>query len=179
MGAGTFITEADGSDLAIAFQAAREAAAYEHGHGGYTGTLAEKDDVVVIEATPLNPNAAYALATRLINEGDPRVDDKWGPAGAIAVNRDTREVTFTGLSAASTEEADLLVAAKVEAYRKRTCRRGEKIIAASTYAYSTVASTSVRGSRHITNATVVVTIRKAKNAAPTTDGWVLFGWASS
>jgi len=106
MGAEIFSTYQSGKDVAQAFREAVNAAAWEHGHGGYTGTLAEKDDYVVIggdgaelqprmnwtrlevewpDATPVSLGQAQATADRLLDEADPRVDDKWGPAGAIAV----------------------------------------------------------------------------------------------
>ena len=85
MGAHDFTVLAEGEDLQRAFAAARENAAYEHGHGGYTGTVAEKDQVVVIERTPLTETAAHATAQALLDAGDSRIADKWGPAGAIAV----------------------------------------------------------------------------------------------
>jgi hypothetical protein len=64
-----------------AFRAAQDRARYESGHRGYTGTIAEKHDFTMIECKPRqNP---YNLARKLINDQDPRVDDKWGPAGCI------------------------------------------------------------------------------------------------
>lgn len=42
MGADNFRNVQAGPDMAHAFSAAHEEAAYEHGHGGYTGTIAEK-----------------------------------------------------------------------------------------------------------------------------------------
>lgn len=114
MGAQTFEQFQTGDDVFAAFERAVEAAAWEHGHGGYTGTLAEKDSFVVIDKDgdtvhaklgspyypvsawgaarrditypPLDPlpwDAASALADRLIEQRDARIDDKWGPAGAI------------------------------------------------------------------------------------------------
>ena len=43
MGACNFTTYEFGKDSKDAFKTAREEALYMHGHGGYTGTLAEKD----------------------------------------------------------------------------------------------------------------------------------------
>ena len=85
MGAEQFAVYAGGSDLQLAFAAAREAAAFEHGHAGYSGTIAEKGSLVVVERTPMTQSAAYDAAWALIDADDPRVEDKWGPAGAIAV----------------------------------------------------------------------------------------------
>jgi hypothetical protein len=90
MGALTFETDAEGADVAKAFQAAVDQALYDHGHSGYTGTIAEKDSYVVIESTPMTPEAAEELADKLVRDNDERICDKWGPAGAIAVKGGTR-----------------------------------------------------------------------------------------
>jgi hypothetical protein len=85
MGASTFGTYKVGVNVEEVFWAAVADAQYEHGHGGYSGTIAEKNAVTVIQATPIPLQEARVLARRLIREGDSRIDDKWGPAGAIAV----------------------------------------------------------------------------------------------
>src|SRR4051812_2169639 len=81
--------------LAQAFSRAVAQAGWDHGHSGYTGSLAEKGEVVLIPVSPgpglpptnngVDYKTALAEADRLIQEGDERVDDKWGPAGAIRV----------------------------------------------------------------------------------------------
>ena len=43
MGAETFYEITKEKDCSTAFSDLREQACYEHGHGGYTGTIAEKD----------------------------------------------------------------------------------------------------------------------------------------
>lgn len=89
MGACTFVTRSHGRDVQQAFRAAVEDAKWTHGHGGYTGTIAEKREVTVIgEATGWRE--AAEMANRLLAENDERIDDKWGPAGAIRVS-DTKE----------------------------------------------------------------------------------------
>lgn len=88
MGASDFSQYQKGSAVADAFHDAVENARFEHGSGGYSGTLAEKGDYVVLERTPLERSAAYALADRLMSADDPRISDKWGPAGAIPVAAD-------------------------------------------------------------------------------------------
>lgn len=83
MGANTFMTEAQGKNAQEAFNNAVEQARYDYGHAGYTGSIAEKNSFVVI---PLPAGEdAHVHANRLIEEGDPRVDDKWGDAGCIAL----------------------------------------------------------------------------------------------
>lgn len=120
MGAETFEQferrQGDDDTVEKAFGRAVERAAYDYGHAGYTGTLAEKHDVVLIagdggavqrrygrayfpvsayggarqdvewpETDPVDLTTARATADRLIESQDERVDDKWGPAGAIRV----------------------------------------------------------------------------------------------
>jgi hypothetical protein len=86
MGAQTFLVRSKGHDDNIqkAFWAAQEEAAWEYGHGGYTGTLAEKYEWVEFDdVEPLPLEEARAKAESLLD--DPRVDDKWGPAGALRI----------------------------------------------------------------------------------------------
>lgn len=86
MGACTFMTTAKGANPREAFKAAVAEARYMHGHGGYTGTIAEKSDYVIIDLPPGRlPND---FAHELIEKADARIDSKWGPAGAIRLNAD-------------------------------------------------------------------------------------------
>lgn len=89
MGAAVFEQYADGTDVVVAFADARRAAADEHGHGGYSGTLAEKDNYVVVTHQSMSLDQARQLARDLIDRQDRRINDKWGPAGAIPVRSST------------------------------------------------------------------------------------------
>lgn len=81
MGAMTFFQEGRGANAQDAFTSAVQHAQWEHGHGGYSGTLAEKHEYTII---PLPAGEdPRDFAERLIEEGDDRIDDKWGPAGCI------------------------------------------------------------------------------------------------
>ena len=81
MGADVFMITATGVSARDAFVNAREEALYEYGHRGYTGTIAEKDSFNVIALKEgLKP---YEYADELIDGGDPRIDNKWGPAGCF------------------------------------------------------------------------------------------------
>ena len=91
MGAEAFTTYAEGADVAAAFRAAVEQAQYDYGHAGYTGSVAEKDEYIVIDSPPLSENDAEALADKLIRDNDERICDKWGPAGAIPVHGESRD----------------------------------------------------------------------------------------
>ncbi len=89
MGASTFLQIGKGKTLHDAFETARDQAAWEYGHAGYTGTLAEKNDYVLISAKPMTEEKARALAHQLMDKADPRIHDKWGPAGAIRIDTET------------------------------------------------------------------------------------------
>ena len=81
MGATTFMQKAKGTSPGNAFTNAVTKAQYDHGHGGYTGTIAEKHDFIVI-AVP-DGEDPRGFAAQLIDSGDPRIDNKWGPAGCV------------------------------------------------------------------------------------------------
>jgi hypothetical protein len=84
MGSAVFLTAQRGDNAEEAFFEAVRRAKYDYGHAGYTGTIAEKDAYVVI---PLPEGEdAIEFANRLIEDYDPRIDDKWGPAGCIPLN---------------------------------------------------------------------------------------------
>ena len=84
MGASTFKKSAIGSNPKEAFASAKQEALHEDGHGGYTGSIAEKSEFIVI-SNEVFPSVREAIdfAESLIDEGDSRIDDKWGPAGCI------------------------------------------------------------------------------------------------
>ncbi|SCG08138.1 hypothetical protein GA0115259_112443 [Streptomyces sp. MnatMP-M17] len=81
MGAYDFITPGSDQDVENAFLGAKEEAAWEFGHGGYTGTIAEKSDFVLVADSPMSPAAAEKYAQHLLESDDERIRDKWGPAG--------------------------------------------------------------------------------------------------
>jgi len=75
MGAQDFFVEAEGATAQEAFRNAVDEARHEYGHGGYTGTIAEKGSFVIVQLDP-----------ELVEDYDrwpDKVQDKWGPAGAI------------------------------------------------------------------------------------------------
>ena len=90
MGGCTFITSGEGKSAQEVFDKLKKQAQYDYGHSGYTGTIAEKDSFTMIDF-PVNtlanekerkPIVLYFI-NKMIDEGDPRIDDKWGPAGCI------------------------------------------------------------------------------------------------
>ena len=85
MGSESFTHQAEGKTAKEAFNKAREEAFYDHGHSGYTGTIAEKESFVMIKLPKGQDAEDYA--NKLINKGDKRIDDKWGSAGCIKTGK--------------------------------------------------------------------------------------------
>ena len=83
MGAVDFFHRAAGKTAKDAFAEATRQARYEQGQGGYSGTIAEKRSFVMI-AVPAGKTATD-YADELIQNGDRRVDDKYGPAGCVKI----------------------------------------------------------------------------------------------
>lgn len=83
MGAQSFMQRARGKDATDAFNHAVGEAQWEYGYGGYTGSMAEKDCYVEIALPEGVDPEEYA--DELISNRDPRIDDKWGPAGCFAL----------------------------------------------------------------------------------------------
>lgn len=94
MGAETFIQSGFGPGAQAAFDEAVGRAQYDNGHGGYSGTLAEKTEFVEI----ILPGGQdiFDFAQALIDKGDDRVDDKWGPAGALKFPDEDNRWLFFG-----------------------------------------------------------------------------------
>lgn len=92
MGARTFMVSVDGDDLLSAFRAAVDEAQWRHGHGGYTGTIAEKNRVqIVTPPRPMTDEEKKVWAARLLEDGadDPTlawIEDKWAPAAAVRLD---------------------------------------------------------------------------------------------
>ena len=81
MGGDTFFIKASGKTAKEAFQSAVHQAQYEHGHGGYSGTIAEKHSFCMIPLPQGKDHNEYA--EYLIDIGDSRIRDKWGDAGCF------------------------------------------------------------------------------------------------
>ena len=89
MGAEFFKTLVKGQDSPDeAFKYAVAQAEYDHGHSGYTGTIAEKDTYKVIK-TVSSEEEAYRLANEILDQDTSDVCDKWGPAGFIRIVSET------------------------------------------------------------------------------------------
>jgi hypothetical protein len=104
MGAEQFTSRVTGKTAEEAFQTAIKAAQYEHGHGGYTGTIAEKDSFVLL--TPPNGTDPGDFVDKgldgVFQPGTPErvraafaaIEDKYGPAGCVQFGPD--EFVFFG-----------------------------------------------------------------------------------
>ncbi len=72
-------------DAREAFNDAVSNAAYEHGHGGYSGTIAEKDSFQMVEV-PKGTKDIQKFAYDLADNSEGKFwDDKWGPAACVEV----------------------------------------------------------------------------------------------
>lgn len=85
MGAESFWSRAHGETASKAFSAAVEQAAWEHGHGGYTGTIAEKDSFKIVK--PPEGMSPSEYANQLMDDEESFVQDKWGDAGCIEIKK--------------------------------------------------------------------------------------------
>lgn len=85
MGAQSFIHTGKGDTVQDAFASARDKAAWDYGHGGYTGSLAEKDSFVLIPIPSEWEGTPEQYVNHLFQQDDPRIEDKWGPAGAVEI----------------------------------------------------------------------------------------------
>ena len=97
MGATTFFNTGFGNSAKEVFDVLVSNARYDYGHGGYTGTIAEKSSFTMI-SLPKGTNPMY-FAESLIDARDIRVDDKWGPAGCIecpSVDKNNKTYLFFG-----------------------------------------------------------------------------------
>jgi hypothetical protein len=83
MGACVFTDYSRGKTAYDAFNNAVEAAQYECGHGGYTGTIAEKSSFVELDVPEGKSPEDYA--DQLLADDDDRIENKWGPAGCVKV----------------------------------------------------------------------------------------------
>lgn len=108
MGATDFMTTGEGKTAQDAFDSAVKSAEWEHGHGGYTGTIAEKDSFKMARIPPgIDAKELVDYMTGKISHGEyvsggkfvkarpdlsdaaekviDQFDDKWGPAGCIKI----------------------------------------------------------------------------------------------
>lgn len=102
MGACTFTNVAVGRTAKEAFGEAVSTARHMYGHGGYTGTIAEKREFVMV-AVPSGRTAKELIREVLMDERSP-IFDKSGPAGCIDLgpsegSSELRQFVFFGWAA--------------------------------------------------------------------------------
>lgn len=85
MGAIPSYATANSADLQTPLQEARAEAAAEHGRGGFSGSIYEKDTFTLIDEPRHPEEAAMERAVELVRADDARISDKWGPAGALRI----------------------------------------------------------------------------------------------
>lgn len=91
-----------------AFRDTREGAQFEYGHGGYTGSMAEKNSLTVLATVATKEQAD--LIEYGIMHADPlpiyseqaveSLTDKWGPANAVrySIDKTTDGILFFGFA---------------------------------------------------------------------------------
>ena len=85
MGAEAFKRVAFGKTPEEAFSNACDEAREWYGKRPYTGSIKEKDTFTEIPEEEYKGKDRRKFANELISDGDDRVDDKWGPAGAVSL----------------------------------------------------------------------------------------------
>jgi hypothetical protein len=97
MGGTTFSCVGRGTTAREAFDVAQKQARYDHGHSGYTGTIAEKNSFSIVKVpsgfvhdpekegwpsgTKVSREQQYAES--LLASDTHWINDKWGPAGCL------------------------------------------------------------------------------------------------
>jgi type II secretory pathway pseudopilin PulG len=77
-----------------AFDNARLRAQEEYDDTGYTGSILEKRSFTMINVPEGVSRSEYIQ--QLFNDCDPRIDDKWGPAGCVEVGPHGTTFLFFG-----------------------------------------------------------------------------------
>jgi hypothetical protein len=102
MGASEFFTTSSGENVLVAFRSAVEEAEYEYGHGGYTGTIAEKSEYKSASSEVFESReAATEFATQKMDDPEHWCNDKWGPAAYVSFKSKDSKVKFLFFGRAS------------------------------------------------------------------------------
>lgn len=91
MGAETFVVTSKGKTAREAFRKVVEDARHEYGHGGYTGSIAEKTEFRMVSFTGEEMKDARGTAEELCCDGPENAfyQDKWGPAACVSLGNDS------------------------------------------------------------------------------------------
>lgn len=85
MGGVGFSDYAEGTDPKQVFKGLVDRALYENGHGGYSGSIAEKDGFTILSSQPMTLAEAEAVERAEYAKDESPAHDKWGPACAIPI----------------------------------------------------------------------------------------------
>jgi hypothetical protein len=89
MGGSEFYNVGFGTEASDTFVDLVSQAQYDYGHAGYSGTIAEKHDFVMIPLPEHKDPKDYAKELMRANDG--RIIDKYGPAGCIEIPRSNED----------------------------------------------------------------------------------------
>lgn len=167
MGAAGFSVYQGGTHLGEAFKTARQDALNED--GGHRGNIAAKDEVVPLVSQPVSLESAYVLAEQYSEMNTQGVDDKWGPAGAIAVSGGARSI-HVELVAKPGGFATLEEAAAYALADKGLLRAGESIQYGVTGSYDRDRRERIIGGQ--------ANVPVAGGTGPEPTGWLFFGVAA-
>ena len=190
MGGTTFETYAEGRNAREAFATAHADACYEYGNGGYTGSLAEKSSFIEIPLPDAYKKKPMDFVNKLIEDDDPRISDKWGPAGCICVS--SKDLIEKVPYATTVEKKEQVGARKWETIYTVIARSGSssRSFASQTEAEKfakdwvkkTNQSATIRIEKKLTNGDQdFMTIRPKTKDVKVKDGmkkYIFFGWAS-
>ena len=82
-----FFCESTGSSPSQAFKRAVNKAFYDHGHNGYTGTIAEKEEEGYIIFKLPKGRDPQDYASELIDQNGSKIRTKYDPAGCIKIDK--------------------------------------------------------------------------------------------
>lgn len=95
MGASEFFNSGTGSSVREVFNNLVSEARYENGHGGYTGTIAEKHDYKSASSEVFESyDAAYDFASEKMSDDNHWCQDKWGPAAYLSFKNKKGELSY-------------------------------------------------------------------------------------
>lgn len=166
MGSAGFSQYQGGTDLDEAFEAARLEAESED--GGRRGNVAAKDQVVALRRVPVVLEQAYRLAESFQDRNAKGVNDKYGPAGAIAVKGGKRYIE-TDIAPRKGGYASLDEAAEETVKAQGLLYPGEEVV------YGVVGYASHTRGRY-NEGRVKVPVQSGTGSEQT--GWLFFGVAA-
>lgn len=155
MGAVSFQQYQEGLNLKDAFASAISDARDHHGSQMYTGSIAEKSDVVLMSNTVVGLREAHEKANEYLMQDDARVINKWGPAGAIPVS-DSEEGLLTETWSVPVKNPDFtdLSTLDLESLLPPSVTKGKKVISVRLLSIENVQygrpSISTEGGRMVT-----------------------------